>query len=165
MTSSALLLNGDFRPMRVLSQKSAVKLLLKEKASIVIEGDKVIHAGSIQIPEPKVIHLHKYVYVPEKSHLRPTRKAIMFRDGWKCQYCGAHATTIDHIIPRSKGGDHTWDNVVAACNPCNSKKSDKFLEVLGWDLDIKPRMPSGSFWILVKHREIDPIWEDFLDSH
>lgn len=159
---TALLLNGDYRPMKVLSQKAAVKLVLKDKASIVVEGDRTIKAGTLVIPEPKVLHLHKYVYVPPRSHMKPTRKAVLARDNHTCQYCGAHATTIDHVIPRSKGGGHTWDNVVAACAPCNFKKSDKFLEVLGWELDIKPKMPSGSFWILIKHKEIDPLWEEFL---
>lgn len=161
---ATLLLNADFRPMKVLQQKAAVKLILKDKVNIVVEGDTFIRSGGLVIPEPKVMHLTKFINVPEKSHILPTRRAIMFRDNSTCQYCGGHATTIEHIVPRSKGGGHTWDNVIACCEACNFKKADKFLEQLGWELTKTPRKPSGSFWILVKHKEIDPVWEEFLHN-
>lgn len=159
---ATLLLNGDYRPLKVVEQRKAVRLVLKDKVNIVVEGDKLLRAGGIVMPEPKVLHLKRYINVPEKSHILPTRRAIMARDNATCQYCGAHATTIEHIVPRSKGGQHTWDNVVAACAPCNFEKADKFLDQLGWELNRTPRTPSGSFWILIKNREIDPVWKDFL---
>lgn len=159
---ATLLLNGDFTPMKVLAIKPAIKLVLKDKVNIIVQGDNMYRSGKLEMPEPKVLHLKKYVHVPHKAHMKPTRRAIMARDNHTCQYCGAHATTIEHIVPRSKGGQHTWDNVVACCGPCNFRKADTLLEKLGWELTTTPRQPSGSFWILVKHKEIDPLWEEFL---
>jgi len=161
---TALLLNGDYRPLKVLGQHKAVRLVLKQKATVVVEGENQIRSGGLIMPEPKVLHLNKYIHVPEKSHLKPTRRAIMARDNNTCQYCGGHATTIEHIVPRSKGGVHTWDNVVACCGPCNFKKADKFLDQLGWELTKTPKQPSGSFWILIRFKEIDPTWEAFLGA-
>lgn len=160
---TTLLLNGDYTPLKVISRPKAIRLVVNDKVTMVETGDRFIRAGNLSIPEPKVVALHKYIHVPRKENT-VSRRAVLFRDKNTCVYCGGHATTIDHIIPRSKGGKHDWSNVVAACKPCNSKKSDSFLESLGWEIHKQPKMPSGSFWVLIRAKEIDPTWEAFLDT-
>lgn len=100
------------------------------------------------MPIPEVIRLNRYVKVPYKKKIPVTNKGVLKRDNHTCGYCGKKATTIDHIRPRSKGGKHTWLNVVAACVKCNSKKSDIQLSELGWTLNIKPFEPEGDSWLV-----------------
>lgn len=161
---NALLLNADYSPLKIIPTKKAIRLVLKDKAEILETSDTTVRGEKLKIPEPRVLVLREYVYVPPKNNYAVSRKAILFRDRYTCAYCGRHATTIDHIKPRSKGGTHDWKNVVAACKPCNGKKADKFLKDIGWELQITPKTPSGAFWILIKARHIDPTWEPYLDG-
>jgi 5-methylcytosine-specific restriction endonuclease McrA len=87
----------------------------------------------------------------------------MRRDNYKCAYCGRHAETIDHIIPRSRGGQHTWENCTASCQICNHRKADRLLEELGWELLNKPVVPRGAHWRLIGAQfDGDPAWEAYL---
>jgi len=87
----------------------------------------------------------------------------MRRDNYKCAYCGRHAETIDHVLPRSRGGQHTWENCVASCQMCNHRKADRLLEELGWVLLNKPVVPRGAHWRLIGAQfDGDPAWEAYL---
>ena len=102
-----------------------------------------------RFPEPSVVRLAYYVKVPYQARIALNRRAVFARDGHRCQYCGASAENIDHVIPRSRGGPHAWDNVVAACRPCNSRKRDRLLEESGMKLRRKPTRRGsapGSWW-------------------
>jgi 5-methylcytosine-specific restriction endonuclease McrA len=92
-----------------------------------------------------------------------SRRAIFARDGWRCAYCHGSAETIDHVLPRSRGGRHAWDNVVAACARCNHTKGDKTPAELGWRLRVIPMAPKGLAWRVLGHRAPDPRWADWLD--
>src|SRR6476661_5515684 len=121
-----LVLNATYEPINVCSVRRAVVLLLKEKAELLERATWELHAESTTVPRPVVIRLVTYVRVPRDTHKRKiTRRAVFARDSWTCQYCGARANlTVDHVIPRSKGGGSTWENIVASCAPCNRRKGD-----------------------------------------
>src|SRR5258705_12603038 len=132
--STALVLNQTYEPLCVVSVRRAAILLLAAKAVGVADGDGFLHSAREALPVPLVIRLTRYVRVPYRTHVGLSRRAIFARDGGRCVYCQAAAETIDHVHPRSKGGEHAWDNVVAACAKCNHHKGDKTLAELGWRL-------------------------------
>jgi len=127
--STVLVLNSSYEPLHFTNWKRAVVLLYKEKAKVISKT---------------VIRLVNYVIIPFRrmNNLYPTRGLIYKRDKNKCQYCGStKSLTIDHIIPKSKGGEETWENLVVACSPCNVKKGDKLLEQTNMKLAKTPRAP------------------------
>ncbi len=105
-----------------------------------------------------------FVKVPYQARVALNRRAVFARDGHRCQYCGASAENIDHVIPRSKGGPHAWDNVVASCRPCNTRKRDRLLEDSGMRLRRRPMAPRERTWILVATGVIRSDWEPYLGS-
>src|SRR4051795_5210125 len=111
-----LVLNATYEPINVCTVRRAVVLLLKEKAELLEHWTEELHTSSTTVPRPAVIRLVSYVRIPRDTHRRKiTRRAVFARDGWTCQYCGSRAQlTVDHVVPRSKGGASTWDNIVAS---------------------------------------------------
>jgi 5-methylcytosine-specific restriction endonuclease McrA len=87
---------------------------------------------------------------------------VFARDGSRCQYCGRAAENLDHVVPRSRGGGHVWENVVAACRPCNARKEDRFLSECGMSLRRPPVAPQLSTWFVASAGRIDPAWERYL---
>src|SRR4029079_9774902 len=116
-----LVLNATYEPINVCTVRRAVVLLLKDKAELLEQGAWRLHSEHATHPRPVVIRLVAYVKVPRDTHRRKiTRRAVFARDSWTCQYCGSRSNlTVDHVIPRSKGGSAEWDNIVACCAPCN----------------------------------------------
>ena len=111
------------------------------------------------------MRLSRFVRVPYRRSVPMTRAGVLRRDGRRCQYCGKRADTIDHVVPRSRGGTHTWENCVAACRACNSMKADRMLAELGWALDAPPRAPhryTGGIMVLAV--EPLPAWEPWLSA-
>jgi 5-methylcytosine-specific restriction endonuclease McrA len=160
---AVLLLNATFEPLRVITAKRAVVLLLQEKAEVIHEGDDEWRSASLAIKVPQVIRLKYFVQIPFRSKTPLTNAAVLVRDGRTCAYCQKRkATTVDHIVPRSRGGRHEWSNVIAACRPCNARKADKLLSELGWQLPFEPRIPHGSMWLLVGLREPSEVWTPYL---
>ena len=125
----ALVLNADFRPLSyyplsLWSWQDTVKAVFLDRVNIVSEYDKVVKSPSFEMRLPSVVSLK--AYVRPTRHPAFTRFNVFLRDRFTCQYCGEHdELTFDHVIPRSKGGATTWENVVAACSPCNLRKSDR----------------------------------------
>ncbi|HLH64320.1 MAG TPA: HNH endonuclease, partial [Solirubrobacteraceae bacterium] len=121
-----LVLNATYEPINVCTVRRAIVLLLKEKAEMVERAEWRLHSASTSIARPLVIRLVSYVRVPrDTSRRKITRRAVFARDDWTCQYCGARSNlTVDHVVPRSKGGESTWENIVASCAPCNRRKGD-----------------------------------------
>src|SRR5438874_3310979 len=146
-----LVLNATFEPINVCSVRRAVVLLLKEKAELLERAGWDLHAESTTVPRPVVIRLVTYVRVPRDTHKRRiTRRAVFARDGWTCQYCGSRSNlTVDHVIPRSKGGASSWENIVASCAPCNRRKGDFLPRQVGMSLRRKPRRPKAHVFIHV----------------
>jgi 5-methylcytosine-specific restriction endonuclease McrA len=161
-TAATLLLNATFEPLCVVSSRRAIVLVLAHKAESVDVGGDVVHAERVSLPVPIVVRLTRYVRVPYPTSVPLSRRAVFTRDGQTCVYCGGSATSIDHVVPRSRGGTHTWDNVVAACRRCNHTKADRSLAEMGWVLPHPPRTPSGAAWRLLGTRTVDPRWREWL---
>lgn len=160
----ALVLNATYEPLCVVSSRRALMLVLDEKAEIIHSTDQRYHSARASWPEPSVVRLDHFVKVSYRTRVALNRRAVFARDGHRCQYCGASAENIDHVIPRSKGGAHTWDNVVAACRPCNTRKRDSLLEDSGMKLRRKPTMPRERSWIIVfSGGPVRPDWQQYLD--
>jgi 5-methylcytosine-specific restriction endonuclease McrA len=161
-SGATLLLNATYEPLCVVSTRRAIVLVLAAKAEPVDSTSDVVHAELISLAAPVVARLTRYVRVPYPAQVPLSRRAVFTRDGQTCVYCGGSATSIDHVVPRSRGGTHTWDNVVAACRRCNHTKADRSLAELGWVLPHPPRTPSGAAWRLLGARSVDPRWREWL---
>jgi 5-methylcytosine-specific restriction endonuclease McrA len=161
-TAATLLLNATYEPLCVVSSRRAIVLVLADKAVPVDDAAEVVHAERVSLPVPVVVRLTRYVRVPYPAQVPLSRRAVFTRDGQTCVYCGSSATSIDHVVPRSRGGTHTWDNVVAACRRCNHTKADRSLAELGWKLPHPPHTPSGAAWRLLGARTVDPRWREWL---
>jgi 5-methylcytosine-specific restriction endonuclease McrA len=160
-----LLLNTTFEPLTALPLRRAVVLVVCGKAEIVHDDPSGIelHSASDSVVVPSVIRLASYVRVPYRARVPLTRAGLMHRDRHRCAYCGGRAETIDHVIPRSRGGEHTWQNCVACCVKCNHRKADKLLSELGWRLRVVPRAPRGMHWrLLAGVMDTDPQWLPYL---
>ncbi|AEA24076.1 MULTISPECIES: HNH endonuclease [Pseudonocardia] len=164
--SRVLLLNASFEPLAVVTAKRAIVLMLSGKAECVEAaiGGGAFHSENLTVPAPSVMRLSRYVRVPYRRAVPMTRAGVLRRDGRRCAYCGVRADTIDHVVPRSRGGDHSWENCVAACRGCNSRKADRLLEELGWTLAVPPAPPSRAGGILVLAVEPHPTWEPWLSA-
>jgi 5-methylcytosine-specific restriction endonuclease McrA len=160
-----LLLNATFEPLTALPLRRAIVLLVCGKAEVV-HGDAaglVLHSATGAVEVPSVIRLRAYVRVPYRARVPLTRAALMHRDRFRCAYCGGRAETIDHVVPRSRGGTHTWENCVACCARCNHRKADKLLAELGWPLRTMPTAPRGRHWrLLAGLVDADPLWLPYL---
>ncbi|HEY8532548.1 MAG TPA: HNH endonuclease [Micromonospora sp.] len=160
---AALVLNATYEPLCVVSVRRAAILVLTAKAVCVTDGDGFLHSARRTIPVPSVVRLNRFVRVPYRTQVGLSRRAVFARDGWRCAYCRGPAETIDHVVPRSRGGRHAWDNVVAACAKCNHAKGDRTPAELGWRLHTVPAAPKGVAWRVLGHRVPDPRWADWLD--
>lgn len=160
-----LVLNATYEPLGVVPIRRAVVLVLTEKAITVEQTGATVRSVTCCLEVPSVIRLVRYVRVPHRAHVPLTRRAIFARDHGRCAYCGAHATSVDHVVPRSRGGGHVWDNVVAACARCNRVKADRSVAELGWRLRSTPRQPSGSAWHILGTSGAEPSWLDYLVGH
>lgn len=161
----ALLLNATYEPLCVVSQRRAIVLVLSRKAVTLEEADEVVHSERLELTVPSVARLTKFIKIPYRNSAPPlTRRAVFARDGGRCVYCGAPATSIDHVVPRSRGGLHTWDNVVSACRRCNHIKGDRHIGELGWRLRVKPSQPSGPAWRILGAGRQDPRWIPYLTA-
>lgn len=162
--AEALVLNATYEPLCVVPGRRAVVLCLTAKAVAVSDSDEVVHSERAALSVPSVVRLTRFVRVPYRATVPLTRKAVFARDGGRCVYCGAVATSLDHVVPKSRGGPHTWDNVVSACGRCNHVKADRGISELGWRLRRPPVAPTGSAWRVVGARRVEPSWMPYLDG-
>ena len=157
-----LLLNASLEPLCVVSVHRAVVLVLSGKAMVLETDGRVLHSERAVVPLPLVLCLVRYVHVPHRRTVPPTRRTVLQRDAFRCAYCGSVADTVDHVQPRSRGGRHEWTNVVAACGRCNHRKADRLLAELGWELPFEPRPPRGAAALLAATVRTDPSWSAYL---
>ncbi|MDQ1602429.1 MAG: hypothetical protein QOE01_274, partial [Actinomycetota bacterium] len=115
----------------------------------------------LAVAAPAVVRLNRFVKVPYRGPVPLTRRAVFARDGGRCVYCGGAATSIDHVVPRSRGGGHEWNNVVSACRRCNHVKADRAVSELGWRLR-PPQEPAGTAWRILGTGRSDPCWAPYL---
>ncbi len=160
--SGALVLNATYEPLCVVPSRRAAVLVLAERAEILHDTGQSLHSEHLTVPVPSVIRLRTFVKVPFRRRAPLNRRGIFARDGHRCQYCGGSAESIDHVIPRSKGGEHRWENVVAACRPCNLRKGDRLLHVTSMELRGTPRVPRELSWVVVAVGSVPAHWEPYL---
>ncbi len=159
MSKKVLVLNATHLPINITSWERAMTLLYKGKACTVVLNGHLIN-GQFRLPE--VIKLTNYVPVPYNEVVL-SRKNLFLRDNYTCQYCGRqHANlTIDHLVPRSRGGDDSWTNMVACCSRCNSQKGDKLLEESGMKLIGTPYRPSSALYLqMTRLPGVPTSWHD-----
>ena len=171
---ATLLLNASHEPLRIIDTRRAIVLVLAEKAEVLEAGDDEYHSARTSVPVPEVIRLRRYVQLPYSARIPLSNAAVLRRDDHRCAYClpqnhrsdrhwaPRRATTVDHVVPRSRGGKHSWLNVVAACRPCNAVKAAHSLDEIGWDIGWKPYVPTGTKWLLLGLRETRPTWAQYL---
>lgn len=163
---SVLLLNATYEPMHVVSLRRAVALVLQERAHLVEAGERVLRAPGLALPEPSVIRLRDYVRAPRRWSVPLSRSAILARDGYTCQYCGARPgparLTLDHVTPQSRGGAWSWGNLVAACAACNAAKADRTPEEAGMVLLRQPARPHFAQLALLRGAQSNPDWRPYL---
>jgi 5-methylcytosine-specific restriction endonuclease McrA len=158
-----LVLNAGYEPLAVVSFKRAIVLVMNDKATVVerVEGDPVWTA-SAAFDRPAVILLTRYVRLPGGRRVPVTRRGVLRRDAHRCGYCGRGASTIDHILPRSRGGGDSWENLVACCLRCNNLKGDRTPGEMSWELRVTPRPPHGGHWTVRGTERAEPCWEPYL---
>jgi 5-methylcytosine-specific restriction endonuclease McrA len=162
-----LVLNASYEPLNVCTTRRALVLLLKEKAEILEVGEGVLRSEKLSIDRPQVIRLITFVRVPRDIHRRRiTRRAVLARDGWTCQYCGSSRSglTVDHVVPRSRGGESIWENIVASCAPCNRKKGNRLPRELGMHPRSRPRPPGPTVFIRIASPRVPASWEPYLTT-
>ena len=158
----ALVLNATFEPLGIVSSRRAVLLVLDTKAELVHTTERVFRAERLTVPEPSVVRLVRYVQVPRHYRVAVNRRTVFARDGSRCQYCGSAAENLDHVIPRSKGGPHTWENVVAACRRCNTRKEDRLPHEAGMVLRSTPVAPRHRVQLLALCGGGSEDWNTYL---
>lgn len=159
----ALVLNASYEPLGTVAARRAVVLVLAAKADLVLPAELVLHSEHLTVPVPSVLRLRNHVRLPYPHHTPLSRRAVFVRDRHSCQYCGRRADSIDHVVPRSRGGPHAWDNVVAACRACNVRKADHLLHEAGMELRNLPVAPRRWAWTLSAVGEVPPSWMPYLD--
>ena len=160
-----LILNASYEPLHVCSVKRAVNLLMHDVVERVEDSGAVLRTPSTLFPVPSVVRLRRYVRRPHRQRVAFNRRNVLRRDDQRCQYCGerAHDLTLDHVVPRSRGGPTSWENVVACCRPCNARKRDRTPEEAHMALRRPPEAPAFLFtaaYGIVP--DLDPAWEQYL---
>jgi 5-methylcytosine-specific restriction endonuclease McrA len=166
MDSVVLLLNNDYEPLNVCNVRRAFRLVFGEKAEVIQYNHHDVHTPTAVYRAPSVIRLQHRVKRP-RPRVRLSRREIFVRDKFQCQYCGVqtHDLTLDHIIPRHRGGAHTWDNLVAACKHCNHRKGGRLLDESRMRLMRPPFEPRCDVYTLFTPYLTDPrneAWRDYL---
>jgi 5-methylcytosine-specific restriction endonuclease McrA len=163
LNGNVLILNQDYQPLSVCNVRRSLLLLFMDKAEILHDRpSRKIHTVSNEFDYPSVIRLRKYARIPFKNIVL-TRKNIMKRDGNTCQYCGSTKDlTIDHVIPRSRNGKDTWENLVTACNKCNHKKGNNTPAEAGFKLTQEPFRPNHIIFLRDYMGHIEEHWKPYL---
>jgi 5-methylcytosine-specific restriction endonuclease McrA len=166
LSGGVLVLNATFEPLHVVSVRRAIILLLKDKAEVIEAAEAKIRSENLALDMPLVIRLVYYVRVPHRLLVPLTRRTILARDRYTCQYCGAQPAkgglTLDHVVPRSRGGEHSWENVVTACIPCNQRKRDRGLQEAGMRLLARPGAPRYAAVVLLGKMQGHEVWRKYV---
>ena len=164
-SKKTLKLDSTYRPIGIISWQHAICLVFAQKASIVENYSTVIHSPNKDWHMPAVISLNRYVKY-RKHNLRCSRVNIFWRDNHTCQYCGGvyipDFLTMDHVVPKSKGGQKTWTNIVTACKTCNQLKKDRTPKQAGMDLIRKPSQPTVDDMIKISRHVLVPEWKKYI---
>jgi 5-methylcytosine-specific restriction endonuclease McrA len=157
-----LVLNATYEPLGVTTWQRAVILVLDGTAEVIELSGRKVRASKLSIDAPSVVRLNRCVRVARKQRTPFSRRAVLARDGHRCGYCNRFANTIDHVMPRSRGGQNIWENVVAACGACNHKKASKTPKEAGMALVAAPREPSVHLTFKPFSGIAEPGWAEWL---
>ena len=164
LTRKVLVLNQSYEPLMVIGAKRAIISILSDKTECIANYSDVIRSQSFSMSLPSVIRVKQYVRF-FRSDIVLNRINILKRDDFTCQYCSkrSNSMTIDHIIPKNKGGKDTWANLVAACGRCNTKKGDSLLEKIDMKLLKKPKNPNYLFYFKQYiNKDVQDSWKEYL---
>jgi len=167
MNGRVLVLNASYEPINVCSERRAVVMIFKGVARVEEHNGRILHSAKTEMRAPSVIRLTDYIHIPYKSRSL-SRKNVLLRDNLQCQYCGKHVApadlTLDHIHPRSRGGESSWDNLVACCKRCNHRKGNQTPEEAGMNLMQRPRgfSPHVNRQIIRHIGRADEAWRKYL---
>jgi 5-methylcytosine-specific restriction endonuclease McrA len=161
-----LVLNASYEPLNVTTVKRAHVLVFKGKAEVIEKLDRPLRSATGRFQWPHVIRLVQYVRVPRAIQRKISRRALFARDGWRCVYCGTanNRLTLDHVVPRSRGGDSVWENVVTSCAPCNHRKGNRLPHEVHMELRIRPTPPNPALFIQLAAPKIPERWLQYLPS-
>jgi len=164
LNQQVLILNQSYEPIGTISARKAVILIYLEKVEIIEEKPRLrIHTISNSYPFPSIVRLVRFFKVI-RNEVILSRKNVLRRDGGKCQYCGiaSKSMTVDHVLPRRRGGRNIWENLVCACIKCNNKKGDRTPAEAAMPLRKKPRKPSSIYFIQQSIGYVDERWRPYL---
>jgi 5-methylcytosine-specific restriction endonuclease McrA len=149
MEGNVLVLNQNYEPLNVTNLPRAFRLVFGEKAEVIEFNHQVIHTVTMEFKAPSVIRLQHHVRRP-RPRVKLSRREVFARDRHTCQYCGrqSHDLTLDHVVPRHRGGGHSWDNLVTACKSCNHRKGGKMLDEVRLRLVRSPFEPRSDLYSL-----------------
>lgn len=160
-----LVLNQSYEPLNICRVRRAIVLIYQGKADLLENGVGFIHSASDIFPIPSVIKLDRMVKRPRPER-KLTRLGVFHRDDYTCQYCKGKGQelTLDHVIPRYRGGEHTWENVVSACVPCNRHKAGRTPQQAHMRLVQKPCQPRDNIPFIISYHYLKPIseWQKYL---
>ena len=159
---SALVLNATYEPLSVVSSRRAICLVLGDKADLIEHDESFLRSERLSLPNPSVIRLRYVVKVPYHRRTSLSRRAVFAREDNRCQYCAGIADSLDHVMPRSRGGLHIWENVVAACRKCNLGKRDRTPDEAGMKLAKTPLIPKELAWVTVAAGSVPDLWKPYL---
>ncbi len=166
MNEPVLVLNANFEPIHVCNTRRAVGLILAGKAGMVMNGRGTIQTIRAAIPRPSVIRLEQMIHRP-RPRVKLSRREVFRRDNYTCQYCGRHTgeLTLDHVLPKHLGGEHSWTNVVAACPGCNHRKGGRRLEEVHMTLLKTPHQPpANATYLFGRHLYENVEWGQFIQG-
>ena len=160
-----LVLNASYEPLNVCSVRRAHVLVHKGRAELIEKLERPLRSAESSFPWPHVIRLLQYVRVPKAVQRKISRRALFARDEWRCQYCGSSGKlTLDHVVPRSRGGASVWENVVTSCAPCNLRKGNRPLGEVRMHLRRAPRAPAPALFVTLAAPTIPDRWQPYLSA-
>ena len=166
MSQQVLVLNASFEPLNVCSVRRAHVLVFKGKAEVLADLPRPLRSATDTFQWPHVIRLLTYIRVPRAIKRKISRRALFARDSWRCQYCGTSTgkLTLDHVVPRSRGGDSVWENVVTSCAPCNQRKGNRLVHEAQMNLLSHPRPPTPALFVTLAAPRIPDGWQPYLSA-
>lgn len=161
-----LVLNASYEPLNVCTVRRAHVLVFKGRAEIIEHLTRELRSATDTYPWPHVIRLLAYVRVPRSVRRKISRRVLFARDSWTCQYCGSgKRLTLDHVVPRSRGGESVWENVVTSCAPCNLRKGDRLPAEVRMRLIRSPREPAPALFVTLSAPRIPDRWGPYLTAY
>lgn len=166
MNAQVLVLNQNYEPLNICNVKRALVMVFTGKAEVLEQNGLVLHTFGDSYRAPSVIRLSALIKRP-RPQVKLTRREIFIRDGYTCQYCGVQSRdlTIDHVIPKSRNGPHTWENLVSACKACNHRKGGKTVQEARMHLTHEPFRPrAGAYYTIQRkiHQSVQEEWSKFI---